>query len=134
MDIPGGRPKTLSVLREIGNERIGQNIKWGEQNHNPSYWLGILMEEVGESAQEVMAADVHPEMTSVVLQMTALGAAAKDTIERYDYLDPEPMRENIEVWQLDVFERLRVELIQTAAVAVNIIESLDRNELKGKTT
>lgn len=35
-------------------ERERQDIKWGEQNHNDLYWLGILMEEVGELSKEII--------------------------------------------------------------------------------
>jgi hypothetical protein len=39
------------VLIEIADERGAQNLKWGAQAHEPSVWLAILMEEVGEAAQ-----------------------------------------------------------------------------------
>lgn len=35
-------------------ERMRQDVKWGEQNHNPYIYLSILMEEVGELAQAVL--------------------------------------------------------------------------------
>lgn len=42
-----------SVVSDVMGERLAQNDKWGEQNHRPSEWAGILMEEVGELAQEI---------------------------------------------------------------------------------
>lgn len=41
--------KTENILLEVLEERKRQEQKWGEQNHNPAYWLMILGEEVGEA-------------------------------------------------------------------------------------
>lgn len=44
----------------IGNilvERIRQDTKWGEQNHDPAIWLSILMEEVGEASKAYLEGD-----------------------------------------------------------------------------
>jgi NTP pyrophosphatase (non-canonical NTP hydrolase) len=43
------------TLTAIKAEGIRQDAKWGEQNHNPSIWLAILTEEVGELAQAILA-------------------------------------------------------------------------------
>lgn len=40
----------LSVLEE----RERQNVKWGEQNHDPFTYLTILMEEIGELSQAAL--------------------------------------------------------------------------------
>lgn len=79
----------LGVLAEILEERHRQDQKWGEQNHSPIEWQGILMEEVGEQARE--ANENHFE--------------GKDSLVKY-----------------------RKELVQVAAVAVNMIECLDRGK------
>lgn len=42
------------VLTEVGMERLRQDAKWGEQNHQPSVWLAILSEEVGELATAML--------------------------------------------------------------------------------
>jgi len=39
--------------REIGDERVRQEAKWGVQDHPPMAWLAILTEEVGELAQAI---------------------------------------------------------------------------------
>lgn len=39
------------IFDEIDDERIKQDDKWGEQNHDPITWLSILMEEIGEVSQ-----------------------------------------------------------------------------------
>lgn len=42
------------VLSRILHEREEQREKWGDySDHEDSYWLGILMEEVGEVAKEI---------------------------------------------------------------------------------
>jgi hypothetical protein len=46
-------PHTLKALLD---ERIRQNKKWGEQNHEPMVWLAVLGEEVGEACQEALRA------------------------------------------------------------------------------
>ena len=41
-------------IGKIIEEVHRQDDKWGEQNHDDLYWLGILMEEVGEVATELI--------------------------------------------------------------------------------
>lgn len=42
-----------NVICAIKNERTRQDRKWGEQNHLPHYWTGILGEEYGEFCEAV---------------------------------------------------------------------------------
>jgi len=76
-----------NIVEEVYLERHRQMRKWGEQNHDPVTWMPILMEEVGEAAQEALR--------------THFGAKPYD-----DY---------------------RKEVIQVAAVALAMLEALDRN-------
>ena len=80
------------ALVDIEKERARQDQMWGEQNHNPSDWLAILMEEVGEAAKIIVE-------------------------RRFDHANTD-----------DDYEDLRDELVQTAAVAVAMIECLDRGK------
>ena len=80
---------TDSVLQEVKGERVKQEEKWGEQNHNLVEWCAILGEEVGE------------------VQKAAL---------EWHFKHPNAS-----------LEEYRKELIQVAAVAVSMVESLDRN-------
>ena len=41
------------AIQLIDAERNRQDIKWGEQNHPPQFWTGILGEEYGEYCQAV---------------------------------------------------------------------------------
>jgi NTP pyrophosphatase (non-canonical NTP hydrolase) len=77
-------------LEAVIKERERQNLKWGEQNHDPITWSAILSEECGEFAQ-------------AALRHKFGGPAAAG---------------------------LREEAIQCAAVALQIVECLDRNAEK----
>ncbi len=93
----------VNVLKEIDFERDQQDHKWGPQNHAPAHWLMILGEEVGEANK----------------------AALEDHFKKY--YAPHTGTDN--GCSVNLIE-YRKELVQVAAVAVAMIESLDRNELK----
>lgn len=99
--------KAEYVMEAVRAERIRQDKKWGQQNHGPVVWCAILAEEFGEAAKEVN--DFH-----------FLLEKERNTRE-YDPTRRAKLKE--------LLDKLRVELIQTAAVAVAMVESLDRNEL-----
>lgn len=44
------------IFEQINAERDRQNAKWGEQRAPDNPWLAILVEEVGEVAQEICLA------------------------------------------------------------------------------
>lgn len=69
-----------SSLNSVLQERIRQDEKWGEQNHTPTEWLPILMEEIGEFSKAILEES-----------------------------------------------NIREEAVQVAAVALSIVESIDRN-------
>lgn len=69
------------VLQEIREERLRQNAKWGEQNHDYPTWRVILDEETGEASNAFLEED---------------------------------------------WDNFRVELVQCAAVMVQMIECWDR--------
>jgi hypothetical protein len=80
--------------------------KFGAQSDSTDErWLAILMEEVGESATEVLRCG-NPE----------LDALLKRSVETGIGLDPE---------ELDPYLRLRKEVIQVAAVAMRWVQSMD---------
>jgi len=76
------------ALGSVLNERVKQNEKWGEQNHDPFTYLAVLGEEYGELCQ-------------AALQTKYGGPAAAG---------------------------LREEAVQTAAVALAIVECIDRDK------
>ncbi|ASS76844.1 hypothetical protein CIG75_19115 [Tumebacillus algifaecis] len=81
------------VLQSIAEERARQDAKWGEQNHDPIVWIGILGEEFGELSQAVL--ETH-----------------------FDNGPTERLKGG--------YENMRAEAVQVAAVAVAMIEALDR--------
>lgn len=80
----------------VAEERLRQDSKWGEQNHDPEWWLAILMEEVGELAQAVL--ETHFD--------NGVDARAKGGVEN-----------------------IRKEAVQCAAVALAMVEYIDRAAL-----
>lgn len=83
-------------MLEVLKERLRQDQKWGEQNHDPMVYLSILMEEVGE--------------------------AAKEANEARFSIDKSHSK------QVEHLAKFRVEMIQVCAVALAIIECLDRKK------
>lgn len=84
--------KTTEVLADVLRERFRQDAKWGEQNHSPMYWLGILAEEFGEVAMDVnkytfetdslvRERKLH-EMTTELIQVAAVCVAMVESIKR----------------------------------------------------
>lgn len=94
-----------NILNEIKAERERQNVKWGEQNHSVIEWQAILMEEVGEAAKE--ATDFH-------FRNGLTGNAGEGYLKDMQVQDKR-------------LKDYRKELIQVAAVAVQMVECLDRN-------
>lgn len=95
--------KVTGVYAQVAEERVRQDQKWGEQNHDPFVWFTILGEEYGEACQEALSLRFWkpgPDWT---------GQAGSAT-EYRDHLH----------------DRLRAELVQVAAVAISFIECLDR--------
>ena len=65
----------------IATERERQEKKWGEQNHDPLYWLGILGEEYGEVCKAVI--ENHPlEARGELTHLAAVAVAFIESLER----------------------------------------------------
>lgn len=54
------------ALCALIREQIRQEVKWGEQNHSPEYWLLILMEEIGEFCRARMEKNHEHSMKELV--------------------------------------------------------------------
>lgn len=89
------------VLDDIAAEREKQFRKWGEQDHDLPTWVAILTEELGEFAKEVV------DYTCMNPEKQDSGRSFKDV-------------------QYERLSNIRKELIQTAAVAVQIVEAIDK--------
>ncbi len=65
----------------IKAERARQDAKWGEQDHDDLYWLGILMEEVGELAKSIIENDPKNGAKELI-QSAAVCVAWMEAIDR----------------------------------------------------
>lgn len=80
------------AIHAIQEERRAQDVKWGEQNHPPEWWMMILLEEVGELAQAVLErrfggpAGAHILVEAV--QVAAVGLAIVECCERNGWHHP----------------------------------------------
>ena len=77
------------VLTEVAEERLGQDAKWGEQNHEPEIWLSILTEEVGELATAMLRTRFHAyehrkveDMRREAIQVAAVAVAFIECLDR----------------------------------------------------
>jgi NTP pyrophosphatase (non-canonical NTP hydrolase) len=111
-----------AVLAEIRAERARQDAKWGEQNHNALVWLLIALEELGEAAEHIEATN-YLSTSLMAANLTSWGEWAKKKLHTLQWETGAPFIGSVEVGDP---ASLRKELMQLAAVAVAIIESLDR--------
>jgi len=72
----------IAVLDEVQAERYRQDMKWGEQNHDESYWLGIHMEELGEVAKTIIEKDAPGRTREELVQLAATCVAHIEAIDR----------------------------------------------------
>ncbi len=73
------------IVDEIKAERRRQDEKWGEQNHNPEWWMVILMEEVGEASETILEAKFGDRSLDKYRQeMIQVAAVALAAIESFD--------------------------------------------------
>ncbi len=70
-----------AIYDAIANENVAQLKKWGVQNHSPEYWLGILMEEVGEAAKDCIEYE-YDLLEIELIQVAAVAAAFVDYLQR----------------------------------------------------
>lgn len=76
------------ALAFVDAERNRQESLWGEQNHEPQYWVGILGEEFGEYCQavnETVFASGKPHNKggtgNMICELTHVAAVAVQAIE-----------------------------------------------------
>ena len=82
------------VLAEVAQERDRQDAKWGQQNHSPAGWLAVLVEEVGEAAQQIAQGWVEPitsepaeylaNLRRELIQVAASAVAFIECLDRQD--------------------------------------------------
>jgi len=104
--------KLTGALNLISAERALQDVKWGQQNHNPMLWYAILGEEFGEVGKEICE---HAAYAARLTEQASHDPEENRRIARAIRNSPH-------------YPRLRDELVQLAAVAVAMLESLERNQ------
>ena len=72
----------MNVYQEIQEERTTQDVKWGEQNHGDLYWLGILVEEVGELSKEIIEMGDNGQLRGELVQCAAVAVAWLEALDR----------------------------------------------------
>lgn len=78
-----GRFSLERLLDEVRDERRRQELKWGTrtgETAKPVGWLCVLMEEVGEVAEEVAKTTPQP-MLGIVSDIVAVGNTARAILE-----------------------------------------------------
>jgi len=115
MTYPTILPKSAGVLEEVSQERVRQDAKWGEQNHPDGTgddWamcsgqhIGWAEEAADDARRRCQEASTKPWGDTFALILN------EEVAEAFAESDP---------------SRLREELLQVAAVAVNWIEAIDR--------
>ncbi|WP_124712967.1 hypothetical protein [Mycolicibacterium nivoides] len=98
----------MSVLDEIAAERARQEAKWGEQNHP---------DITADLDYPILSGDYCKQVTE-----------SRSAVGKCTYTDIllEEVAEAVDEARLGDKEKLRVELIQVAAVATKWVEKLDR--------
>ena len=97
------------VLKEVQMERARQDAKWGEQNHPDGTCAGpngaVMAKQHADAARSVC------DQMAKIGKLTWAHILTEELMEAYAETDE---------------QKLRKELIQTAAVAVSWIEAIDR--------
>ena len=72
-----------AIFHHIVNRREQQDLKWGVQDHDNPYWLGIMVEEIGEAAKAVIEFDLD-NLRDELIDVAAVIFAWLECIERRD--------------------------------------------------
>lgn len=115
--IDGLNAQDRTILVEVGQERVRQDEKWGEQNHADGTgegWVYPLLPfrmRADEAVQIVEMAKRHCERKALGEKLTFQDILIEEIAEAFAETDD---------------QALRVELVQCAAVIVNWIGAIDR--------
>lgn len=101
----------MSVLSDVAAERARQDEKWGEQNHPDGTGPQVAHGFLGRMAEHAEHARDACQAAAAVGECTWRHILLEEVYEGLAEADP---------------ARLRAELVQVAAVAVQWIEAIDR--------
>lgn len=118
-----------NAINELIKERERQNQKFGEQNYKPLEWIAILGEEFGECSKEAVEHHFEYYLKEIEYPSTPF---TNDDLKKYFAA--------VDEFRNKLLNNYRTEMIQVAAVAIQAVESLDRqtnnqfviNQLKSK--
>lgn len=116
-DQEGAQDGTASVLAEVRAERSRQDAKWGQQNHPDGTGPDV----------EWLCTVFDTEATASELAQNFRAVCKSNGPDRDNYLDI-LLEEVAEAFAEDDPARLRAELLQVAAVAVQWVEAIDRRQ------
>lgn len=109
-----------NALNDVLTERIRQDDKWGEQNHDPFTYLAILTEEVGELAQAALhtrfGGNKASGLREEAVQVAAVALAIVECLDRG-------------LWSWDVLapdHGYCEEVLSAAQAAATLLHNLDR--------
>ena len=69
------------AYRQVAVELQRQDDKWDQRDHVPAFWMNILMEEVGETAQAVVEHDLE-KFRCELIQVAAVAINAIESLDR----------------------------------------------------
>lgn len=73
--------KTKKVLIDVHQERVAQDVKWGDQSQHPDVlWNTILTEEMGEAANAVLEHDLEG-LREELIQIAAVAVAWAEALD-----------------------------------------------------
>jgi hypothetical protein len=121
----GSERSTRSILAEIHAERLRQDAKWGEQNH-PTVIRDGLLGDCDHDYYATIADDWKGRNAYRVRRRNEQGYP-RDRNCAWDGILREEVYEALA--EADPVKR-RAELVQVAAVAVNMIEQIDRQVVR----
>ncbi len=114
----GDSPAWDEVALRIRNERWAQEAKWGSQTHNPTEWLAILVEEVGEVADAIpIDFDLPQELLALQNDVSRIGAKARKFLENHEWPEErhraihEAERESKKWFEVDHEPRCNIEVL-----------------------
>lgn len=83
LDTPSTDGRYIAAVQgRVFGERKRQIEKWGPQSQAPSVWMAILMEEVGEAADEIDLDGIdNPVFGGLVEAIGALGRVSKQYLK-----------------------------------------------------
>lgn len=110
---------TANVLQEIAAERVAQDAKWGEQNHP-------LVDPVLRNRPHTRMAEEYEIPTALRATRLCQMAAERGQVTWLHILSEEVSEFMAAAQHTDDRAYARAEMVQVAAVAVAVIESIDR--------